>query len=329
MTATVLPPSVRPRPSWWFPPVPRRRLLVLRRLAYAFVFLDVLVTTPWVADVADPSLYEPLLIGRLLPFPTPTPAVVDGVRVALLASAGLSVWSRWPRITGAACAVLYLQWMLVAFSFGKVDHDRLAFLVLLAVAATVGPAGADDDRPDPAAGWALRCVQVAVTATYVLAGVAKLRFGGAEWVQGATMMRALVRRGTGLGERLLDHPELLEVAQWATMAFELGAVALLVGGPLRRLWLAQAVGFHVAVYLTLTITFLPHVFCLLAFAPLERVGLPGRRAGPRSQGRPAWGTSTRVDSTRPDRWRRHTSGSASKAVHTNSVRPSSPPSMQA
>jgi hypothetical protein len=40
--------------------------------------------------------------------------------------------------------------------------------------------------------------------------------------------------------------------------------------------------FHLSVYATITIIFLPHLVCLMAFLPLERLGrlLPARAAAP-------------------------------------------------
>jgi len=38
--------------------------------------------------------------------------------------------------------------------------------------------------------------------------------------------------------------------------------------------LALAVAFHVVTFSTISIIFLPHVVCLLAFLPLERLSAP-------------------------------------------------------
>jgi hypothetical protein len=128
--------------------------------------------------------------------------------------------------------------MVIAFSYGKVDHDRLALLVALAVLPTVGRARASDLTPDERAGWALRCIQLAVVATSVLAVGAKLRFGGLEWVGGATLVRAVVHRGTPLAEPLMELPWVLQAAQAALVALELSAPLMLVRGRVGRLWVA-------------------------------------------------------------------------------------------
>jgi hypothetical protein len=168
--------------------------------------------------------------------------------------------------------------MFIAMSYGKVDHDRVAFLVALAVLPTVGAARWSDRTPDASAGWAMRSIQVAVVLTYFLATFAKFRFGGIDWVTGATLMRAVLRRGTELGDLLVEAPWILQAAQWLLVAGELASPLLLVPGRIGRRAFWVAVSFHAVTYSMIKIVFLPHVVCLLSFLPLERLTevLPGR-----------------------------------------------------
>lgn len=259
--------------SWLFPRIARGRIAALRTILYSFVWVDVLITTSWIARHADvpDALYHPLFLARLLPVPRPGPLLVPLVQVLLLTASAAAATGRWPRIGGAAAFLLYLQWMFIGMSYGKVDHDRFAFLVALAVLPTVGRARWGDETPDAVAGWAIRSIQLAVVATYLFAAWAKLRFGGPGWVNGATLMRAVLRRGTVLAEPLKDHPLVLRVSQWFIMLFELASPLLLVRGRVGRMFLVAALSFHLVTYATITIIFLPHVMCLLAFLPLERV----------------------------------------------------------
>lgn len=277
----------RRKTDWLFEPVPLARIAVLRVLVYLFIPVDVLVNSSWIAAHADlpTDRYAPLLIGRWLPLPVPTPAVVHGVQAALLAAAVLAaipaLGNRAPRLLGAAVFGLYLEWMVIGMSYGKVDHDRFAFLVALAVLPTVGVAGWRDQTRSDAAGWAVRAITVAVVATYFLSAGAKIRFGGWEWVNSAVLSVAILRRGTTLGHLLLEHPSLLLISQWGIVAFELlSPVALFV----RRTGLQVAVvafflAFHLATYAMVTIIFLPHVVCLAAFLPLERLAGQDTRRG--------------------------------------------------
>jgi hypothetical protein len=266
--------------SWWFEPLPRGRVAVLRTLFYAFIYVDVFMTTSWVARHAlvSPELYRPLFLGRVLNLPAPTETFVYAVQAALLVAAAVAMTGRSPRIAGAIVFFLYLEWMFIAMSYGKVDHDRFAFLVSLAVLPTAGPARWGDEEEDAAAGWAIRCIQVAVVLTYLLAAFAKLRFGGPGWVNGATLMRAVLRRGTIFAEGLKENPAILRLTQWGIVIFELLSPLLLHPGRVGRIALFVALGFHVVTYATITIIFLPHIVCLLSFLPLERLRPLGRRS---------------------------------------------------
>ena len=253
----------------------RDRVVWLRRIVYPFVWLDVLVFTPWVRDHGrvPGDLYRPLLVGRVLHLPTPTEHVVTFVFVALLISSAFAAFGRAPRVAGTAVALLYFEWMVIAFSYGKVDHDRFTFLVALAVLPTV------TSKTKGSEAFAVRSIQVAAVLTYLLSVYAKHRFGGGldHWVDSTTLLRAVVRRGTFLGDALAHSPWILHVAQYMVVALELLSPLLLVPGKVGRAMLAAAVAFHVVTFATVTIIFLPHVVCLAAFLPLERLGA-GRSA---------------------------------------------------
>lgn len=265
---------------WLYAPAPLARVAVLRVVTLLFIPVDVLLTTTWVRGHAQVpgELYVPLRLGRLLPLPTPGPWV-EVLQVVLIAAALLAallaVRDRLPRLAGWVVAGLYLEWMVVAMSYGKVDHDRFAFLVALFVLPSVGRAGLRSRERSEAAGWALSMIAVAVVATYVLAAVAKLRFGGLDWVNGATLTRAILRRNTPLSEPLLDLPAVLHAAQYGIMAMELLVAPLLLvrWRNERRTW-ALAIGFlgfHLLTFALITIIFLPHCVALLALLPLERL----------------------------------------------------------
>jgi hypothetical protein len=258
---------------WWFPAIPRSRLAWLRVFAYLFILLDVFQLTAWVRlhGHLDGDLYQPLFIGRALPLPVPTEAVVAGVRWGLVAAVVVALSGRLPRVAGTAVAVLYLQWMVIAFSYGKVDHDRFGFVVALFVLASVGRAGFRDHTPDERVGWAIRSIQVAAVATYFLSAFAKVRFGGWGWVNSATLLRATIRRGTWITEPLVENPELLHAFQYVLITAELLSPLLLVRGRIGRTCLYAALTFHAVTLATLKIAFFPHLVTLLAFVALERL----------------------------------------------------------
>jgi hypothetical protein len=265
---------------WLTAPVPRGRVAAFRTLVYLFVAGDLVVFTPWVRTHADvpADLYQPLLVGRLLPLPTPTPLLVHAVFWALLALSLAAATGRAPRALGWPVFLLYFEWMIIAMSYGKVDHDRFGLLIALAVLPTAGRARHGDATPTEAGGWALRMTQLAVVATYFLAAMAKLRFGGPEWVTSSVLARAIIRRGTDLADVVASVPGLLVAAQFGIVAFELASPLLFV---LRDRLRYAAVGFfysfHLVTIATITISFAPHLVAMASFLPLERAIRPPRR----------------------------------------------------
>lgn len=259
--------------GWLTAPVPRGRIAAFRTLVYAFVALDLVVFTPWVrAHASIPGdLYQPLLIGRLLPLPTPTPLLVHGIFWVLLAVALSAATGRAPRLLGWAVFALYLDWMVIAMSYGKVDHDRFGLLVALAVLPTAGKARHGDTELTEKGGWALRVTQLAVICTYFLAAWAKLRFGGLDWATSSVLARAIIRRGTDFGDLIAQVPYLLTVSQVGILVFELcSPLIFMLRGRLQYACVAFFYLFHLVTFATITISFAPHLIAMTAFLPLEK-----------------------------------------------------------
>ena len=258
--------------GWLFEPMPLARVAVLRVLVFAFVIVDVLLlhTSGWYHGHADPVWYEPLVMGQVLHLPPASVLLVEVLKWGCVVAAALAISGRAPRLLGWAVAVCWVWYQYVAFSYGKVDHDRADFVVALALLPTVGLAHLSDRRRSEAAGFALRAVQLAAIATYFLSAWAKIRFGGFEWVNSATMVRAVVRRGTPWAEWLLEVPWTLHSFQWVLMTAELTAPVIFL---LSETWRRRAVGawfvFHAMTYAAITIAFWPHLVMMLAFLPLE------------------------------------------------------------
>ncbi|MGW0431461.1 HTTM domain-containing protein [Micromonospora sp. NPDC003197] len=195
-----------------------------------------------------------------------------GIFWALLALSLVAASGRAPRALGWPIFLLYFEWMIIAMSYGKVDHDRFALLVALAVLPTAGRARHGDATRTEAGGWALRITQISVICTYFLAAWAKFRFGGLEWMTGSVLARAIIRRGTEFADLLAQVPYLLIVAQFGIIAFELlSPVVFLVSERWRRAIVAFFYSFHVVTISTITISFAPHLVAMASFLSLERV----------------------------------------------------------
>jgi len=269
--ATQIGPSLA---RWFTEPVPLGRIAAFRTICYIFVALDLLFFTPWVVEHADVpgELYQPLFIGRILPLPTPNAWLVHTIYWALLVLTALAATGRAPRLLGWAVFVLYFEWMIIAMSYGKVDHDHFAFLLALALLPTLGRARHGDPTLSESAGWVIRMTQIAVIATYFLAAWAKFRFGGIEWLWEATLTRAVLRRGTVFSNWTTEVPGLLVAVQFGIIAFELLSPAVFfVRKRIQYGIIAFFYSFHAVTYASLTIAFWPHLVAMLCFLPLERI----------------------------------------------------------
>ena len=260
--------------GWLTEAVPKGRVAAFRTVVYLYVALDLVLFTPWVRSHAStPSdLYHPLFAARLLHLPTPHALLVNGVFWALLGTALAATTGRAPRVLGWTVFALYFEWMIIAMSYGKVDHDRFGLLVALAALPVAGAARHGETTLTQRGGWSLRVTQFAVIATYFLAAWSKLRFGGPGWMTGSVLARAIVRRGTELADVIGSVPGLLIAAQIGIVVFELTSPLIFV---LPQRWRYRAVGFcygfHWMTIATIGISFFPHQAAMTSFLPLERV----------------------------------------------------------
>jgi hypothetical protein len=265
--------------TWFMPVVPESRVAILRTVLYLFVIIDIhLFVRDPIPLSRNPELYQPLLIERLFHLPPPSVPLTIALYLILVVFCLLAAANVLPRLAGAVVAAAFTWWTAIGMSYGKVDHDHLALVVALWVLPTVGVI-ADRWRSverSAQAGWALKCIQIAVISTYFLSALSKIRSGGwsiTSWPESAILLWAIVRRPHGLGQFLLPYPELLHVMQWLSFTAELTSVVVLwLRG---RALLAAAVfwmGFHAFTLAILYIHFAPTAICWLAFAPLERFG---------------------------------------------------------
>jgi hypothetical protein len=261
----------------WFAPVVREsRVAIFRTICYLFVILDMhLIVRDPIPLSRHPELYRPLMLERLFQLPPPSLPLTITLYVILLGSSLVAAANRYPRTAGYVVAAGFTWWTAIGMSYGKVDHDHLALIVALWVLPSVGsiPGRWASQVSSAQAGWALKCVQIAVVFTYFLSALTKIRSGGwslSSWPESSILMWAIVRRPHGLGQFLLAYPELLHLMQWGSFTAELASLvvlwlrgrALLVAA---LFWLS----FHVFTVAVLYIHFAPTVICWLAFAPLE------------------------------------------------------------
>jgi hypothetical protein len=294
---------------WWFAPAPAERLAALRIAigGYAVVWMIAQLSELVAASRSPASQFAAVGVVRLLRAPLPPGAVVAiaagtlGLLIAFTAGIGY-------RITAPLAALGQLWTLSYRNSWGMVFHTE-NLLVLHVIALACAPAadawtlgarrGSRLRVPDAGYGWAIKLLAALTCATYLLAGIAKLRLAGVDWLGGEqlrhqiaidNLRKALLGGATApLAGLLIAHPGGLVALSVVTLATELGAPLALLDRRVARIWSGAAWGFHVGVVLAMNVWF-PYALGGIAFLPLieaERaMGWPlrwwRRRAIPRS-----------------------------------------------
>ncbi|MFX0538799.1 hypothetical protein ACQBAT_09025 [Ornithinimicrobium sp. Y1847] len=269
--------------GWWFPQVPRARVAWVRVLIGTVAAVDALFLLNAPRHRAGtPEFYTPVALARLLQLPAPSQVTAYLVLLGiLLGLAGLVLGGRtrtpaWVQHAGGLLlGVSYLIWCLWGMSFGYVAHDHMAIIVAVLLLPTAGTSRyADTHLPSPAAGWALRMVQVFAVLTYVGSVLAKAVLNDwnlMRWANSGTLVWAFLRRPNPINELLVEQALLVRASQWGALALELAApLVFLVRERWRWLVVLFFVGFHLSTFVLLGIHFLPTVICWSAFLPWER-----------------------------------------------------------
>ncbi|MET0287645.1 MAG: HTTM domain-containing protein [Polyangiales bacterium] len=274
--------------SFWYAPMPATRLALLRigvgLYALAYLLIRALPLTSVVRF--SPAEFAPVGPVQLLDAPLPSWAVYGALAFALV-SGGASTVGYAYRITAPLFAFAFLWVTSYRSSWGMVFHtENICALHLIALAFapaadTLAP-GRTSDEVSTKYGWPVRTVAALTVVTYVLAGVAKLRLGGAAWVDGA-LLRAQVAYDNvrkielgathaPLGAWLVTFSWPFKTLAWMSLLLELGAPLALLNTRVALGWVLGAWGFHLGVALLMAIGF-PYQLSFaayLAFFPLER-----------------------------------------------------------
>jgi hypothetical protein len=276
----------------WFAPAPPERLAMLRIAIGTFAFAWVTLRLGEIHAVSQLTAgWKPVGLVRVLDTPL-SPDVVLAIAIAtsvLLAAFTLGIAYR---VIAPIAAIALTFTLCYRNSWGVPFHTE-NLLVLHVIALSIAPAAdvwAFRKRRAtslPAAagyGWPIKLLVALTAATYLLAGIAKLRIGGVDWLDGELLRNQIAidnLRKLLLGDpiaplatTLLDHPGALTVFCWMSLALEIGAPIALLGGRIARLWALGAWGFHVGVILLMNIWFPYPVlgFAFLPLLPVERFG---------------------------------------------------------
>ncbi len=189
--------------------------------------------------------------------------------------------------------VFALGWLALGTyrsSWGQLLHfENLFVLHLLIVGLSPAAdawsldarAGRRRARRDPTSyGWPIALAALVVVATYVITGLAKLRYGGFPWIVGGTLRNHVAYAAArldllggdpsplaGLGVRVAWF---WRFAAPVTVLVELAAPVALLGSRVRTAWVIAVWTLHAGILAFMLIGF-AYPLSLVAFAPLFRV----------------------------------------------------------
>jgi hypothetical protein len=285
--------------GWFAQPAPAERLAVIRILTGAFATVYLCVRAPVFLALADraPDTFEAVGVLWWLERPIADGAVVGLVVVTIVLGAAFTAGAAF-RATGPVFAVLLLVLTTYRSSWGQLlwfENLLVLHVLLVGFSRAADATSLDARRRDDVAvssttyGWPVRVAAVVTVITYVLAGIAKLRIGGVDWMSGdtlrnhvaysATRLDVLGATPSPLAQSFLEQRWLGTPTGVATMIIELGAPIALLGGRWRTGWVAAAWLLHLGIALLMFVVF-PYPLLLVAFAPLfplERLAWRGPR----------------------------------------------------
>ena len=254
--------------AWWREPAPAERLAAVRVLVGFFAFAYLAVRVPHFSSYArfDPDEFRPVGVVALALNRPLLPVVVQLITMATLVAAGAFVVGWRHRFTGPAFAALLLWTLTYRNSWGMVFHTEnlLALHVMVLGLTRCADTHSMDARRgsttvtlDGRYGWPLRLMCVIVVIVYVLAGVAKLRNGGVDWLWGDELrnhvavdnVRKLLMGDvySPLAGPVLHWGVVFKLLALMTVVVELGAPLALLGRRAATVWVAFALGFHFGV----------------------------------------------------------------------------------
>lgn len=280
------------REPWWYRAMPAQRIAVLRCLVGGYALIYLVARLPHLTGVTrfDHGQFRPVGPVSLLGDPLPHVAVWLVALTAVLFGCAFVLGWRF-RTTGPIFGVLLLWVISYRNSWGMVFHTEnlLVVHVLVLGLASSADAYALDSPPraspvDGRYGWPVRLLCAVTVATYVLAGIAKLKAGGLEWVTSDTLRNFVaydnLRKAelgasySTLGAFAVRYDWLFPPLAGLSLLVELGAPVALLGRRIGMAWCALAWSFHLGVLVMMAILF--HYPLLgvayASFFPVETLG---------------------------------------------------------
>ncbi len=240
----------------------------------------------------DADGFAPVSIVRVLPSPLVPTAVMATLYVTLALAVVFTLGWRH-RIVAPVFAALLLWVTAYRSSWGMIFHSENLLVLhvgILALAPSADAFSLDARRrgapveATPDHGWPVRLIWLVTVVVYLLAGIAKLRGAGLDWLGGERLLNHVghdaVRKAelganySSIGAAMLVHPWLFKPLAWFTLAFELLGPVALLHRRASQVWAASVIAFSWGVAITMAIGFFYPMsgIAFAAFFPVERLG---------------------------------------------------------
>lgn len=273
--------------NWLTAPARAERLAMLRILVAGYGVVWLIVRAPHLRTVTAFTEERWRPIGVLAGVDAPPSDGSVLVVVVLAVLSGVAVVVGWRhRVAGPTFAVTLLLVTTWRNGWGQIFHTE-NLLVLHVMVLAIVPASAawslDARRraavpgPSDRFGWPIRVMALLTVSTYFVAGVAKIRYGGADWLDGDVLAHQIafdnVRKAavgspaSPIAGVLLEWRWLFTPMALSTLVVELGAPFALLTSRTARLWAGAAWLFHVGIVVTMVILF-AYPLSLVALTPV-------------------------------------------------------------
>lgn len=273
----------------WYAPLSARRLALLRILVGGFALCDWIGRLPALISGASFQHEEFAPVGVVAVLSEPLPAALVWCVTLLCGLSGLAFTLGYRYRITAPLFALSLLWVTSYVNSWRMIFHTQNLLVLHVLVLAAAPA-AEQLSLDPSSraapegplfhgryGWAIRAMSALTLASYVLAGLAKLKLSGPIWLDGEILRSQIAYdnlrkielggRYAPLGAWLVQRDWLFRPFAVATVLLELGAPVALIGRRAAMAWVAAAWLFHVGVLALMAIVF-PYQLSLVAYASL-------------------------------------------------------------
>lgn len=268
---------------------------MFRILLGTFTLGYLMIRLPVFLSLADgrPSRFDPVGVLTLLTGPLPGWFVRFLILSAIVSALAFTVGWRH-RLSGPSLIISMLLLTTYRSSWGQLLHFEnlmvLHILVLgLSPAADTWSLDArfrkNEDPASSRYGFPLQLAATITVTTYLLAGLAKLRYGGVDWMFGdtlrnhvaysATRLELLGGRASPLAGPAVGQGWVFPPLATVTVIIELLAPLALTSVRIRRWWVISVWLMHVGILGLMFIVF-PYPLFGLAFVPMYRVERIGR-----------------------------------------------------